>query len=197
MCNFSPQGRKGNVSSRPNTCHSPWWAVCLETASRPGLRSLTYPQGATGAGEADAKPRKEGKKKEAMPMFGVFLNRFSLMQDELHTLFCCRRSCCCDSPWQEQPERRLYPRKTEFKCPEFHWKVRQTRGFTFEYTGSPTDARCIWITCRLAGLHQKQDTVRFEVAQIKAELTLFLNWQHTVCKCLFLFSAEKEIWHRL
>lgn len=37
------QAEKQMLSSHPNTCHSPWWAVCLGTASRPRLRSLTSP----------------------------------------------------------------------------------------------------------------------------------------------------------
>lgn len=68
-CNFSPPGRKVNRKfPRPNTCHSPWWAVCLETASRPRLRSLTSPKLPQASQEQmpnrERKKRKRKKKKK-------------------------------------------------------------------------------------------------------------------------------------
>lgn len=123
---FHLQAEKGIVSSRPNTCHSPWWAVCLKTASRPRLRSLTAPKAATGVGEADAKPRNEGRKKRCWCSVCFWCKMsFTLC-------FAAAALVALTQPWQGQPQRWLHRQKEEFKCPEHHWKVRRTRGFTFE-----------------------------------------------------------------
>lgn len=41
---FHLGAQKWIPSSCLNTCHSPWWAVCPETAPHPRLRSLTAPK---------------------------------------------------------------------------------------------------------------------------------------------------------
>lgn len=87
VCNFSLRAKKWIVGSRPNTCHSPWWAVCLETAFRPKLRSLTSPELPQASEKQMRKrERRRGKKKNKKALLSsVFLNRFCVMQDDVHT----------------------------------------------------------------------------------------------------------------
>lgn len=84
---FHSGQKKWIVGSRPNTCHSPWWAVCLETAFRPKLRSLTSPELPQASEKQMRKrERRRGKKKNKKALLSsVFLNRFCVMQDDVHT----------------------------------------------------------------------------------------------------------------
>ena len=142
---FLLEAEKGNFKFPPQHLSLTLMSCLPWNSISPGAKITDIPPRCHGRQRSRCQPE-EGAKK-AMLMFGVFLNRFCVMQDELHTLFCCHhRGCCCGSPWQGRHQRWLYPQKTEFKCPEHHWKVRQTRGFEFEYTGSLTDTCCIWIT---------------------------------------------------
>lgn len=99
---FHLGAQKWILSSCLNTCRSPWWAVCPETAPHRRLRSLTSPQ-LPQASEKQMPKWERGagrRERKAMLMFSVFLKRLWLMQD---TLFCRRHGCSCGSSWQGLP----------------------------------------------------------------------------------------------
>lgn len=93
MCNFTPRGVKVNSKSQPQHLSLTLMSRLSWNTTSPGAKITQIPRAATGVGEADGKLRnrtreKKGKKKQnekAKLMFGVFLNRFCRMQDELRT----------------------------------------------------------------------------------------------------------------
>lgn len=125
-CNFSPPGGEVNRKFPSGLLSLTLMSCLLWDGSSPwGWGSLTSPR----PPQAPAPSRvKEGKKEKSAgeeKLRVVFWNGFGVMQDKVGSLFCSRRRV---SPWQGPHSRR----EMQFKCPEYHWKVRQTRGFAFE-----------------------------------------------------------------
>lgn len=147
MCNFPPRGIKVNSEFLPQHLSLTLISCLSWNGTLPGAKITHIPQAATGVGEADAKPRKrEGKKKkkEAMLMFSVFVNRFCLLQDELHTEFCHCCGCCCGSSWQGQPQPDYTHRQWDLNVQNI---IEKSDKRALEYTGSVAQTRCcVWIT---------------------------------------------------
>ena len=136
VCNISPPGRKVNCKFPPQHL-SLTMMSCLPWNSSPPEAKVPHIHELPKA----ARKQVPHRERDVRP---VFLNTSFLMQAELLLLFCRRRSFC-GSPWQGV-HCRLHPQQMEFKCPEHHWKIRQTEGFAFQRRGSEADECCIWIT---------------------------------------------------
>lgn len=99
--NFWPAGDQGNRKFPPQkkTCHSPWRAVGPEMASRPRLRSLTFPQAAV-----DGKAEEGGGKNSSADVRCVIEEIFfsPLFKTSSTLYFTTAAVCCCESPWRGQ-----------------------------------------------------------------------------------------------